>query len=494
MNDNNELSQIDILNRQDFIEKIISTVEYHSKKNLNTSFSVQGEWGCGKSWILDRVFERLYDIQNEEIAGGRYCVFRYNAWKYDYYDEPLVSLLISLKEQFNSENSIIFKNQQMRENYEAAKKITAESLLNGIEILKETPLFSIIDSMTFHIPSFICLGTKIKKDFEKCKENVKNEIRQYDPHYDLNQLMNTLIDGLNKISKEKTIVVIVDELDRCLPEHAIKVLERMHHISQNVNNIQFIYGIDKTQIENNVAHIFIPEVYIGTEQRRYENEKKARIKNYLSKFITFGLEVPIAVYNGELDRKYSSLFIPFGKTNSCDFDLIEKIKTIVSSVTPRTLEQAIRKISLTNGILHDNDEKLDNSILCFELFYAISIELNFDWTNSYLSYDIGTNQVSIGTSVYTSFLCDSFNALVTQSPVQSEAHLRFQSDKHKLWYSFEDDGNKAKAVFESAMIYYFERIKGGNAYFFDYKEVTEEMDKNVDYIKQFCNYYKSLDM
>ena len=111
------LAEIDILNRQDFIDKIISTVEYHSKKNLEASFSIQGEWGCGKSWILDRVFENLYDIQDEQIAGGRYCVFRYNAWKYDYYDEPLVSLLISLKEQLESENSIILKTPEAQKNY-----------------------------------------------------------------------------------------------------------------------------------------------------------------------------------------------------------------------------------------------------------------------------------------------------------------------------------------------------------------------------------------
>lgn len=487
-------SQIDILDRQEFIEKIISTVDYHSKNTLNISFSIQGEWGSGKSWILDRVFEQLYDIQDEKIVGGRYCVFRYNAWKYDYYDEPLISLLINLKEQFEASESIIFKSQKAQENYNAVKLMIKDKLFDILDGFQKSPLFEIIDSKAFHIPRLICFGASIKKDFDKYKEEVKEEIRKYDPHYDLNSLMNSIIEGLNKITENKTIVVIVDELDRCLPEHAIKVLERMHHISQNVQNIQFIYGIDKTQIENNVAHIFIPEVYDCTEQRRYENEKKERIKNYLSKFITFGLKVPKAEYNGELEKKYSSLFTPFEKINTCDFDLIEKIKIIASSVTPRTLEQAIRKIILTNGILHSNAEKLDNSILCFEIFYAISIELNFDWANSHISYDIGNNNVRIGTSAYSFFLCDSFNALFTQSPIQSDSSLRFQSNTHKLWYGFEEEDGKARSVFESAMIYYFERVIGGNSYFFDYKEVTEEMNKNVEYVKHFCNYYKSLDM
>lgn len=484
--------EIDILNRQEFIDKIISTVEYHSKSNLKASFSIQGEWGCGKSWILDRVFENLYDIQDEHIAGGRYCVFRYNAWKYDYYDEPLVSLLISLKEQLESENSIIFKTPEAQKNYQAVKQMIKEKLLDTLDVVQKSPLFAIIDSQTFHIPRLVCFGASVKKEFEKYKDKVKEEIRQYDPHYDLNQLMNSMIKGLNQIASEKTVVVIVDELDRCLPEHAIKVLERMHHISQNVNNIQFIYGIDKTQIENNVAHIFLSEVYNGTDQRRYENEKKDRIKAYLSKFITFGLDVPKAEYNEEIEKKYPALFETFEHVNTCSFDLIGKIKIIASTITPRILEQAIRKIILTNGIVFDNDKKLDKSILCFEFFYAISIELNFDWRNSHLSYDIGNNRVTIGSSAYHALLCDSFNSLIAQSPILSDPSAQFHINTHKLWYDFED--GKAESVFESAMIYYFERLIGGTSYFFDYKEVTEEMDKNVENVKQFCNYYKSLDM
>ena len=489
------LSEIDILNRQEFIDKIISTVEYHSKNNLKASFSIQGEWGCGKSWILDRVFENLYDIQDEKVAGGRYCVFRYNAWKYDYYDEPLVSLLISLKEQLDSENSIIFKTPEAQENYQAIKKMIKEKLLDTLDAIQKSPLFEIIDSQAFNIPRLICFSATIKKEFEKYKDKVKEEIRQYDPHYDLNQLMNSMIKGLNNISEEKTVVVIVDELDRCLPEHAIKVLERMHHISQNVNNIQFLYGIDKTQIENNVAHIFIPEVNItNLDQRRYDTEKKNRIKAYLSKFITFGLDVPNSEYNEEIEKKYPSLFEPFEHVNTCNFDLIGKIRIIASTVTPRILEQAIRKIILTNGIVHDNNKKLDKSILCFEVFYAISKELNFDWKNSHLSYDIGNNRVTIGSSAYHSLLCDSFNSMIEQSPIQSNPNVQFYNNTHKLWCDFEDEDGKAKSIFESAMIYYFERLIGGGSYFFDFKEVAEEMDKNVEYVKQFCNYYKSLDM
>ena len=50
--------------------------------------------------------------------------------------------------------------------------------------------------------------------------------------------MKELKSGLEEQSKDVTIVVVVDELDRCLPEYAIKVLERLHHIFGDTENTQ----------------------------------------------------------------------------------------------------------------------------------------------------------------------------------------------------------------------------------------------------------------
>lgn len=480
------ISEIDILNRQEFIEKIISTVEYHSKNNLKASFSIQGEWGCGKSWILDRVFENLYDIQDEKIAGGRYCVFRYNAWKYDYYDEPLVSLLISLKEQFDVENAVFIKTENAQKNFKVVKKMVKEYLPN---VFHKTSLLLLILAFPFHIIGYLCMflfsGMKIKKHFINYKEKVEDEIRKYDPNYDLNSLMNSIIRGLNKISEEKTIVVIVDELDRCLPEHAIKVLERMHHISQNVNNIQFIYGIDKTQIENNVARIFVSE-------NNYEKGKYERIKQYLSKFITFGLKVPKAEYTDEIEKKYPSLFSSFDNINTCSFDVIEKVRIIADVVSPRVFDQIIQKIIISNGILNQNNNKLDNSILIFELFYAITLETNFDWPNTHVSYKRERNKLELeSTTITYSPTIGVFNKLIEENPVAIN-QLWYDPNRVPLYTSFEN--NKAKSILSSSIPFYYEGLKDHDLFWFDNNNVLPEINKNLSYLKLFTEYYKSLDM
>lgn len=485
MSDKEMVSQIDILNREEFIQTILRTIEYYSNHNQNISFSIQGEWGCGKSWILDRVFENLYDMQDENIAGGRYCVFKYNAWKYDYYDEPLVSLLISLKEQFDSKNSILFKSSKAQENYKAAKLMIEEKILNCVGVIQKSSLFDIIDSKIFHIPNLVCTGATIKKEFEKYKEEIKNEIRNYDPHYDLNELMNSLVSGLNKIcnDEKKTIIVIVDELDRCLPEHAIKVLERMHHISQNVDNIQFIYGIDKTQIEKNIVQIFnISEVD--------EVQKKDRVKKYLSKFISFGLKVPKSEYSDKFTEKYSKLFEPFTHLNTYNFDVMEKIKIILPNVTTRLMEQIIDKIILTNSIVNKDNEKLDNSILVFELFYAVTKEHDFDWANTHITSDRDRQKLELSNSMHHSIMTGVFNNLITPNPAKYE-NLRFSPEKIGLLSDYEDG---FKALCESALAFYYEGIKHRDSFYFKHNEVVESMNKNLEYLIKFCDYYKSLDM
>ena len=478
------LAEIDILNRQEFIDKIISTVEYHSKNILKASFSIQGEWGCGKSWILDRVFENLYDIQDEHIAGGRYCVFRYNAWKYDYYDEPLVSLLISLKEQFDVENAAFIKTENAQKNFKVVKKMVKEYLPN---VFHKTSLLLLILAFPFHIIGYLCMflfcGMKIKKHFINYKEKVEDEIRKYDPNYDLNTLMNSIIRGLNKISEEKTIVVIIDELDRCLPEHAIKVLERMHHISQNVNNIQFIYGIDKEQIENNVAQIFVSET-------NDEKLKSDRINKYLSKFISFGLKVPKAEYTVKLEEKYSSLFNSFENVNTCNFDLIENVRIIADIVSPRMLEQIIHKIQLINGILIENKEKKDKSILVYEFFYAVAKESNFDFKNSHFHNEYQQQVLELTNKNELDPIIQIYNELITPNPVMYGHIQRFQYE-YPLWVDHDD---RMKSLFESAMVFYFEKTNGYGTFYYDDKEIQKEMENNVEYLKQFISYYVSLDM
>ena len=98
----------DFLNRNAFIE----TIYQYITKNLTTNskplcFSIDGEWGQGKSWILNKLQNKLegYDLStnlfNEDNYINKYFIFRYNAWELDFYEDPLIAIVITLVEQLN---------------------------------------------------------------------------------------------------------------------------------------------------------------------------------------------------------------------------------------------------------------------------------------------------------------------------------------------------------------------------------------------------------
>lgn len=92
----------DILDRQLFIDKIISILKILSEKKRGTSFAIDGDWGSEKTFVLEQLEKQLEPVQSEETADDRYFLFHYNCWQYDYYDEPAVAIISAMLEKADS--------------------------------------------------------------------------------------------------------------------------------------------------------------------------------------------------------------------------------------------------------------------------------------------------------------------------------------------------------------------------------------------------------
>lgn len=100
------MDRLDILNRKDFVDKLVTLTENISANKTNASFAINGSWGCGKSFVLDMYEERLNEIQFAETANDKYFVIRYNCWKYDYYEEPLVAIVATMIDIINQKTKL----------------------------------------------------------------------------------------------------------------------------------------------------------------------------------------------------------------------------------------------------------------------------------------------------------------------------------------------------------------------------------------------------
>lgn len=338
------MNKLDILQRDEFVKQLERMIENISDNKASTCFAINGKWGCGKTFVLDMLQEQLEEKQSEKTADDKYFIIRYNSWKYDYYEEPVIALVVSIVRVI--ENKIKLMPD-------------SETKSKGIGILKAAgeALLSVTNDVLKNK-----IGIDIQKGYEifkKGNEEGKLEYERkhtYDIYFDLNKVMEELASALENISKEYTIIFLVDELDRCMPEYAIKVLERLHHLTEGKSNIITIISMDKDQLKKSVEKIF-----------GIENSDK-----YLEKFIHFEVKLDYGDISESILDKYAD-YIALFDYEKFPFDepVKECLQAIFKEVDIRTQEQLVKKATIAHKLLY-NDKK-DYSFMCMELLLAVMI-------------------------------------------------------------------------------------------------------------------------
>ncbi len=336
--------KVDILNREEFINRTIQLVKLIAANKGNTTFAISGEWGCGKTFVMDKIQNRL--DKDTETA---FIVIPYNCWQYDYYNEPLVAIVSTLLDCLKKTKKVAKKT---RERVAAIAKQLGKAALTvgahyieyktGIDFAKEANAFNdIIDGVD---------------------DAVKIDDRAYDANFELRESLEKLKKALADLCKKKTIVFCVDELDRCLPEYAIKVLERLHHISENVPNMITIIAVDKKRLENTVNSIF------GNKDDKQDD----CADKYLKKFIRFELHLD----NGKQDSpKFFDKFPDFySRFDASLYDRLENteqfLEELFYDIDIRSQERIIERATIIHDICF-GEEKQDHSVMYMELFYVV---------------------------------------------------------------------------------------------------------------------------
>lgn len=338
------MDKLDILNREEFVEKLINLTENISANKTSTSFAIDGVWGCGKSFVLDMYEERLSQIQSEETNTDKYFIVRYNCWKYDYYKEPLIAIVSTMIEIIE-EKTQFFPNDEEKNRILGMLKATGLSLLSmANNAVKEKT------GMDFQ-QAF----NTVNSGSEKGANSYEKE-HWYDMYFGFNKVMEKLYSLLEDISKQYTIVFVVDELDRCLPEYAIKVLERLHHLTEDTKNIITIIAIDKSQLMSSIRQIF-----------GFDNPEK-----YLEKFVQFGITLDFGKVTEQVTEKYSDYIEMFDKDIFPFDDSIEEfIQAIFKDIDIRTQEQIVKRTMVAHQMLFT--DKKDYVFMCMELLLSVLI-------------------------------------------------------------------------------------------------------------------------
>lgn len=336
----------DILSREKFLEQLLNLVHIFAQNKENVTFSINGKWGVGKTWVINKFEEQLGEVQREETATDKYLIFHYNAWQYDYYDEPIISIVSAMVESIDERNHLLPK--AIRGHIKGLlKKVGSRLFTSASDFINSKigiDIKGIVDDL---IPG------------EEEKQALIKQKLEYDKLYAFRTELNKLKEALVKLSSDYSLVFVVDELDRCIPEYSIKVLERLHHITTDIPNMVTVVATDKERLEQNIKKVF-----------GFDSADK-----YLEKFIQFELKLDKGKVSEKVIDKYNYVIERYDVGDFPKNHTMQEFwQIIVLGIDERKHEQLIKKLSVAHNALFTNKRK-DYLFFCLELYYAVMIDV-----------------------------------------------------------------------------------------------------------------------
>ncbi len=258
------------LDRKKYAEILTSIVDTYGNGFV---LGLDGAWGTGKTTFL-KMWEQY--LLNDEYN----CVY-INAWKNDYVSDPMAMILGSFYSQLIK--PVEGTKEVIKSGFDTLLTILGRLAKSGIPVLAKS-----LAKKKF--------GEDIAELFEAVSEEATNvlvdEIKSYEEkQQSFDDFKDQLQKVVNKITQNKPIVVLVDELDRCNPHFAVKVLERIKHFF-DIDRVVFVLGVDATQLSHSI--------------RGYYGSESIQAEEYLKRFIDLWYYLPEPDYKAYCDFLYET--------------------------------------------------------------------------------------------------------------------------------------------------------------------------------------------
>ncbi|KRG36105.1 P-loop NTPase fold protein [Psychrobacter sp. P11G3] len=259
-------------------------VDILSAKNmLPISIGIFGNWGAGKSSLLKLIETKLEDDEQD------YIVINFDAWLYQGFDDARAALLeviaTRLLEEAEGDKDLVEKGKGLlkRVNIFRVLGLAAE----GAALFAGVPTAGLLARGVNAISNATdgvqdedeytegrAVVADVKNEFDKTikpkeAKTPPQQIHAFRTEYE------EILDALNK-----PVVIIIDNLDRCLPANAIHTLEAIR-LFLFLKNTAFIIAADEEMIKSSVA-----EHFKGSSDRHQ--------LDYIDKLIQVPIRVPKA--------------------------------------------------------------------------------------------------------------------------------------------------------------------------------------------------------
>jgi hypothetical protein len=204
----------------------------------------------------------------EQLKNDGHKVVFIDAFEQDYIEDPFLLIAAEIAE--------ITSGNAKTESF--IKK--ASSVMNILLPFATKTLINTVGEMTLgkaNLSDKINKGVEaiINKGADIASTSIENRIKNHAVEKNTISCFKAELESLAN-DEEKPIVIFIDELDRCNPIFAVRLIERLKHLFE-VPNVVFILLMNKNQLENAIKGVYGQDTDASA---------------YLGKFINLSLKLP----------------------------------------------------------------------------------------------------------------------------------------------------------------------------------------------------------
>lgn len=272
------------------------------KSMLPTSIGIFGNWGYGKSSLMLLMEKEINEEITKQVAeenNPRILQVRFNGWQYESYETTkysLIQVLLDSVEKYLSDNRDIFDKLDI-----ILKRINLLKL--GVLLLKKYVWDKIPNAIKSNLPTADdlkkCVGvddiTKFQNEFQN--EHTSLFVTKF----------RALLESIVEDAKFDSIIVYIDDLDRCSGEKMIECIEAIK-LFLNVKNTAFVLGADERMVERAIKEHY-PEI----------EQDKRQIYSPFSDYLEKLIQIPYRLPRLSLNEQYTYILFLLLKSKYPNF-------------------------------------------------------------------------------------------------------------------------------------------------------------------------------
>lgn len=212
-----------------------------SHSNSMNSIALDGRWGSGKTFFVKQcallinaknslsnidkdIAESILKVAKqsnsfEGLTDNKLLAVYFDGWENDSNEDPILALIYRIVQQLDLKTNGFDLNHLVHILGTIGDAITGRPITSVFECLNERNIF---DEIRKHED----LETTIKKFFEEIL-----------------------------FEKAEQLIIFVDELDRCRPSYAVRLLERIEHYFIN-DRITFVFSVNLEQLQHTIKNFY----------------------------------------------------------------------------------------------------------------------------------------------------------------------------------------------------------------------------------------------